>query len=72
MSNLELTPTELSGIVDRLAPGFDACVKNYDASKYPADAYDSLVAAFSLPATVTGGDIRRALEWKYGHWVKAD
>jgi hypothetical protein len=72
MPRLNLTSTELTKIVDKLEPGFADCVKNYAGDKYPLDAYSTLLAAFASPEKLSGGDIRRALEWKFGHWVKAD
>jgi hypothetical protein len=72
MIHLNLTSTELTRIVDKLKFRFGADVDAYDARKYPLDAYDDLLASFASPKTVSGGDIRRALEWKYGHWMKAD
>jgi hypothetical protein len=72
MARLNLTPAELTRIVDKLEPGFAKCVKDYPANKYPLDAYSALLAAFASPETLSDDDIRRALEWKYGHWGKAN
>lgn len=72
MARLKLTSAELTKIIETLEPEFAACVKRYDAGKYPLDAYSALRLAFASPTKPNGGDIRRALEWKYGHWVKAN
>ena len=72
MASFKLTDDELDGIVRVLAPQARALVAGYDGQKYPKDAYEELVRAFMDPTTTSGGDIRRALEWKYGHWGKAN
>jgi hypothetical protein len=67
---LSLTRVELDRIVATLAERHSRDAAGYDHRRYPADAYDLLVRAFSAPADTSGGDIERALKWKYGHWRK--
>ncbi|MGU3471876.1 hypothetical protein ACLBWT_12080 [Paenibacillus sp. D51F] len=67
-----LTKKEIDTIAKTINENFSEYVSKYDGTKYPEEPYHKWIQTFSDPKKVGLDDIRQAMEWKYGHWGKAN
>lgn len=65
----ELSQQELGLIVDRISCVYDDVSDRYDDSKYPENAYKTMIDAFSKRER-KNTEIENAMKWKWGHWGK--
>ena len=65
----KLTKQELESIVNRIECVYQDILARYDGSKYPEDAYEKMISAFSEKQEANH-EIENAMMWKWGHWGK--
>ena len=67
----KLSNQELDLIAGRISCVYDDILGRYDGSKYPEDAYQIMISAFSKRKQ-QNEQIENAMKWKWGHWGKVN